>query len=110
MGGKTHNVAFQPDLQQLLQNKLHVFAGHFTEALVSVICLRLIEGLNDESENFQGSFVSGLKFPSYFFNQWEVKARTMVTGAYGFSRAWQCGDGPVKIDSKAPASGSKNRL
>ena len=69
MGGKTHNVAFQPDLQQLLQNKLHVFAGHFTEALVSVICLRLIEGLNDESENFQGSFVSGLKFPSYFFNQ-----------------------------------------
>ena len=52
MGGKTHNVAFQLDLQQLLQNKLHVFAGHFTEALVSVICLRLIEWLNDESENF----------------------------------------------------------
>ena len=34
VGGKTHNVAFQLDLRQLLQNKLHVFAARFTEAFV----------------------------------------------------------------------------
>ena len=34
VGGKTHNVTFQLDLQQLLQNKLHGFAARFTDAFV----------------------------------------------------------------------------